>query len=141
MKRGLSEKQEIMRGKTNIFLKPFMKQILLLFFLLSSTISLLTLKKIKLPLALTFSSISLHPQPCFPAIHGGPTPETHMQLWIQLQVILLFISIPILPLFLARLRGIRIRVLRFRLPYCLKHKLSFDSSCMWVDLKFTKRFS
>ena len=68
MKRGLSEKQEIMRGKTNIFLKPFMKQILLLFCLSSSTISLLTLKKKKQ--APSCSHILLHLSPS-PAMFSG----------------------------------------------------------------------
>ena len=64
MKRGLSEKQEIMRGKTNIFLKPFMKQILLLFCLSSSSFSLLTSLKTQAP-----------PCPHF-LFHFSPSPAT-----------------------------------------------------------------
>ena len=74
-------------------------------------------------------------------ILGDFRTKSNMQWWIQLQVIFLFISIPIFLRFWWDWEGVRIGILVFRLPQSLKHKLSFDSSCMWMDLKATWRFS
>ena len=78
-----------------------------------------------------FLSHSIFPLPV--TILGDFRPKSNMQWWIQLQVIFLFISIPIFLRFWWDWEGVRIGILSFRFLQSLKHNFALILHvCRWI---------